>query len=131
MTFRLARSPEAPNKTTVQGSATPPYTEPVRLVSPAIASPSCFLGLPSSEAVYLSRPNRVALLYLNPVLAKLRAQLLRALVVNRVHAELSGTFQIQRAVIDEETLFRRPLRNFQRDAKNRFLGFARTHVTRA
>src|SRR5690348_7987648 len=40
MTLRLARSPEAPNRTTVQGSATPPYTEPVRLVSPAIASPS-------------------------------------------------------------------------------------------
>src|SRR5207245_7665566 len=39
MTLRFARSPEAPNKMTVQGSATPPYTEPERSVSPTIVSP--------------------------------------------------------------------------------------------
>src|SRR6266849_7777218 len=43
MTLRLARSPEAPKRTTVQGSITPPYTEPERPVSPAIVSPSAQL----------------------------------------------------------------------------------------
>src|SRR6266852_7190465 len=40
MTLRLARSPEAPKRTTVQGSTTPPYAEPERPVSPAIVSSS-------------------------------------------------------------------------------------------
>src|SRR6266849_2661698 len=40
MTLRLARSPEAPKRTTVQGSVTPPYTELERLESPAMVSPS-------------------------------------------------------------------------------------------
>src|SRR5260370_10773732 len=39
VTLRFARSPDAPKRTTVQGSATPPYTEPERPVSPAIVSP--------------------------------------------------------------------------------------------
>src|SRR5215472_13412342 len=114
MTLRLARSPDAPNKTTVQGSATPPYTEPERPVSPAIVSTFFLLeGFPS-KAARLSRLNRVALLYLNAVFSKLDAQLLRALVVNGVHAKLSRTFQVQRAIVDEETLFRRALRDFER-----------------
>src|SRR5215468_5626611 len=41
MTLRLARSPEAPNKTTVQGSATPPYTEPPAIVSPSSRFKAC------------------------------------------------------------------------------------------
>src|SRR5260370_16102441 len=40
ITLRLARSREAPNRTTVQGSATPPYAEPERPISPAIVSSS-------------------------------------------------------------------------------------------
>jgi len=41
ITLRFARSPDAPNRTTVQeGSTTPLYTEPERLVSAAIFSPS-------------------------------------------------------------------------------------------
>src|SRR5437016_2678881 len=43
MTLRLARSPEAPKRTTVQGSDAPPYTEPERPVSPAIVSSSAKL----------------------------------------------------------------------------------------
>src|SRR5467141_196532 len=43
MTLRLARSPEAPKRTTVQGSAAPPYTEPERPESPAIVTPSAKL----------------------------------------------------------------------------------------
>src|SRR5579859_6752515 len=92
--------------------------------------PSCLL-LPFSEAAYLSRLNRVALLYLNAVFSKLRAELLGALVMNRVHAELPRAFQIQRAVVDEKTLFRRPLSDFQRHAKNGFFRFARADVARA
>src|SRR5690242_21848795 len=110
MTLRLARSPEAPNRTTVQGSATPPYTEP-----PAIVSPSA----------YLSPANLVALLYLNAEFSKLRPQLVRALMMNRVHSELSRTFQVQWAIVDEQALLGRALRDFQCYAKDGLFRLAR------
>src|SRR6266481_7068488 len=43
MTLRFARSPEAPKRTTVQGSTAPPYAEPEPPVSPAIVTPSARL----------------------------------------------------------------------------------------
>src|SRR5258708_21677102 len=55
MTLRLARSPEAPKRTTVQGSATPPYTEPERPESPAIVTPSAKLP-PVHVPVAASKP---------------------------------------------------------------------------
>src|ERR1700745_1828600 len=54
MTLRFARSPEAPKRTTVQGSDAPPYTEPKRPVSPAIVSSSIKLR-PVQEPVAASQ----------------------------------------------------------------------------
>src|SRR5262245_144955 len=113
MTLRLARSPEAPNKTTVQGSATPPYTEPVRPVSPDILSPREMRAIQQSSEVPL---------YLNPIFCKLGTQLLRVLMVDCVHAQPAWTLQVQRAVVNEEAFLWWALGNFQSNAKNRFLG---------
>jgi len=48
---------------------------------------------------------------------------------NGIHAEAPRAFQVQRAVVDEKTLLRRALRNFQRDAKDHLLGLPGPNVT--
>src|SRR6266566_1953531 len=122
MTLRFARSPDAPKRTTVQGSATPPYTEPERPVSPAIVSP--FITFRPVLAKKGSPKT-----YLHAIFSKLRAQLFRVLVVNRIHPQAPRAFQVQRPVVDEETLFRRALCDLQRHAKDRFFGLSRPNVT--
>ncbi len=53
------------------------------------------------------------------------------LMMNGVHAEAAGTFQVQGAVVDEKASLRRALRDFEGDAENGLLGLARTNITRA
>src|SRR6266566_4141132 len=126
MTLRFARSPEAPKRTTVQGSTAPPYAEPEPPVSPAMVSSSAKL-----RPVQVSDAASARKLYLNPILSKLRTQLLRVLMVNGVHPQAPGGFQIERPVINEKTLFRLALCDFQRHAKNHFLGLPGSKVTGA
>src|SRR5713101_5257296 len=60
MTLRLARSPEAPKRTTVQGSTTPPYTEPERPVYAAIVSSSAKLSavqVPDTASKTIPQPH--------------------------------------------------------------------------
>jgi hypothetical protein len=52
-------------------------------------------------------------------------------MVNGVHPQAPGGFQIERPVINEKTLFRLALCDFQRHAKNHFLGFPGLKVTGA
>jgi hypothetical protein len=70
-------------------------------------------------------------LYLNPIFSKLGTQLFCVLMVNGVHPEAARAFQVQRAVIDEKTMLRRALGDFQRDAKDGFFRLAGTNVTGA
>src|SRR5207302_7499363 len=70
-------------------------------------------------------------LYLNPIVSKFRTQLLRVLMVNGVHPQAPGAFQVQRPVINEYTLLRRTLADFQRDAKDHLFGFTGPNVTGA
>src|SRR5882762_2759653 len=121
MTLRLARSPEAPKRTTVQGSDAPPYTEPERPVSPAIVSSSIKLR-PVQELP--QRPK----LYLNPILSKLRTQLLRVLMVNGIHPQTPRALQVQRPVINKKALLRFALRDFQSYAKDHLLGLSGSNV---
>jgi hypothetical protein len=70
-------------------------------------------------------------LYLNPILSKLGTQLLCVLMVNDVHPEAPGAFQVKSAVIDKKTLFWQALSDFQGDAKDHFFGLPVSHVTGA
>src|SRR5260370_12371809 len=70
-------------------------------------------------------------LYLNPIISKLRTQLLRVLIVDGIHPQAPRTIQVQRPVVNEKTLLRGALGDFQRDAKDRLLGLAGAHVTGA
>src|ERR1700687_6378199 len=49
-------------------------------------------------------------------------------MVNGVHPQAPRGFQIERAVINEKTLLRRALRDFQRHAKDRLLRLAGSNV---
>src|ERR1700730_17393819 len=119
MTLRLARSPDAPNKTTVHASATLPAPE--LFVSTAVVPPC--IGSTSSV-----RNHWRSTLYLNAVLLQIRPQLLRVLVMDYVHAQAPRVLQIQRPVIDEHALFRGTLRDFQCHAKNHLFRLARAHI---
>src|SRR5580704_161707 len=70
-------------------------------------------------------------LYLNTMLSKLGTQLVRILMVNDVEPQTSGTFQIQRPVVDEDALLRRTLCDLKSNPKDGFFGLARTNVARA
>src|ERR1700704_4861494 len=48
-----------------------------------------------------------------------------------VHSQTPGTFQIQRAVVNEKTLFRRTLRDVEGHAKDQLFRFARSNVAGA
>src|SRR6267143_2265308 len=65
------------------------------------------------------------------MLSKLATQLRRILMMDGVHSQTPGTFQIQRAVVDEKTLFGRALRNLESQAKDQFFRFARSNVAGA
>src|ERR1700719_1108445 len=65
------------------------------------------------------------------MLSKLRTQLLRILMVNRVHSLAPRAFEVERPVIDKKTLLRLALCDFERHAKNHFLGLPGSKVTRA
>src|SRR6267143_303500 len=122
MTLRLARSPEAPKRTTVQGSATPPYTEPERPESPVIVTPSAKLR---AVQCLMQRSK----LYLNPIFSKLGTQLFRVLMLNSVHAQAPRAFQVQRPVINEKAVLWRALSDFQSDTKDHFFGLPGANVT--
>ena len=50
-------------------------------------------------------------------------------MMDGVHSQTPGAFQIQRAVVDEKTLFGRALRDLEGQAKDQFFRFARSNVT--
>ena len=52
-------------------------------------------------------------------------------MMNRVHPQAPRAFQVQRPVIDENTLFRLALCDLQRHAKNHFFGLPGSKVTGA
>jgi hypothetical protein len=52
-------------------------------------------------------------------------------MMNDVHSQAARTFEIQQAIVNEETLLRGALGDFEGDAKNGFFGFAGTNVARA
>src|ERR1700730_9509866 len=122
MTLRLARSPDAPDKTTVHGSAAP--AAPARFASTSVVSPPLASTSPS-------RNQWRSTLYLNVVLLQITPQLLRVLIVDHVHSQPPRALQIQRPVIDKHALFGQPVRHFQRHTKDQLLWLARTNVTRA
>jgi hypothetical protein len=70
-------------------------------------------------------------LYLNAMLSKLGTQLVRILMVDDVEPQTTGTFQIERPVVDEDALLRRTLCDLESNPKDRFFGLARTNVARA
>jgi hypothetical protein len=53
------------------------------------------------------------------------------LVVNHTHPQTAGALKIYWPIIDEYALLRRPLRDLESDAKDRFFGFTRTHIAGA
>lgn len=70
-------------------------------------------------------------LYLNPEAPQVALQLLWVLKVNGVETKLSGTLQIQRAVIYKDAALGLSLRNFESDAEDGRLGLARMDVAGA
>jgi hypothetical protein len=52
-------------------------------------------------------------------------------MMNHVHAEAAGVFQVQGAVVNEDTFFRGPLGHFQSDTEDGFFGLAGVQVTGA
>src|SRR6266436_5753506 len=70
-------------------------------------------------------------LYLNPILSKLRTQLIGVLMVNGVHPEAARAFEIERPVINKKTLLGTALGDLQSHAKDGFFRLAGTHITRA
>ena len=70
-------------------------------------------------------------LYLNAMLSKLGTQLVRILMVNDVEPQTTGTFQIERPVVNEDALLRRALCDLESNPKDGFFGLARTNVARA
>src|SRR5882724_9197731 len=50
-------------------------------------------------------------------------------MMDGIHSQTPGAFQIQRAVVDEKTLFGRALRDLEGQAKDQFFRFARWNVT--
>src|SRR5262244_1389451 len=103
MTLRLARSPEAPNKTTVQGSAGP--VAPERLISTSL--------VPSQLSPIIPRHEQRPTLYLNVELLQISPQLLRVLVVDHVHAQAPWALEIQGPVVDKDAFLRGTLCNFE------------------
>src|SRR5438445_10441627 len=124
MTLPFARSPEAPKKTTLQGSDAP------RTLNRNDPCPQPSSLPPSSCALFRNLWQRPKL-YLNPILSKLRAQLHRVLMVNGVHPQAPRAFQVQRPVINEKTLPRLALRNSQGTPKNHLFGLPGSNITRA
>src|SRR5215468_11237204 len=105
ITLRLARSPDAPNKTTVTGSAT---------VAAALPIPSRFTLLAVTVAMCVPIQNLSrSTLYLNTVFLQFRSQLRRVLVQNHVHAHASRVLQIERPVVNEDALLGGTLRDLQ------------------
>src|SRR5262249_41401908 len=93
-------------------------------------------GTPSfcSHACSLNRPGTSKTqgeLYLNTELSQVGLQLLRVLKMNGLQTKLAGTFQVQGAVVNEDTFFRDALGDFERDFENRGLRLARMDVTGA
>src|SRR5260370_1428038 len=70
-------------------------------------------------------------LYINAILSKLRTQLLGVLVMNGVHPKAPRAFQVQGPVINEKTLLRLALGDFQSHAKDQLFGLAGSNVTGA
>src|SRR5882762_8180108 len=126
MTLRLAKSPEAPNSTTVTGSLTPEFPLVAGLASTSISSNTAVLFIPSPVHPIAS----CTTLYLNTAIFQFRPQLLRPLIVNRFKSQLSRIFQVQRPVIYEHAFPRRPLRHLQRDAIYHLLRLSRVQITR-
>lgn len=63
-------------------------------------------------------------LYLNPIFSKLGTQLFGVLMVDGVHSQTPRALEVERPVVNENTLLRRTLGNFQSDAKDRLFGLA-------
>src|SRR5271167_2961009 len=97
--------------------------EPERLVSSGMTPPG--------EYGFKLDAQTAEKLYLNPEGFQVGKQLRRVLMMNHVHAQSSGVFQVQRAVVNKHAFFRGPLGYFERDTENRFLRFTRVQVTGA
>src|SRR3981189_8272 len=52
-------------------------------------------------------------------------------MMDDVHSQTPGTFQIQRAVVDEKPFFGRALRDLESQSKDQFFWFARSNVAGA
>src|ERR1700678_2115861 len=122
ITLRLARSPDAPNKTPVPRSV--PFAPPERFAS-------MFVGLPSVRFRHFPWNQRRLTLYLNVVFLQIRAKLLCVLIMDHVHAQSSWALEIQKTVVDEHALLGRPLCDRQRHPENQLFRLARMHIARA
>jgi hypothetical protein len=70
-------------------------------------------------------------LYLNLKISQVGSQLVWRLVVNNGKAEAAGAFEIERAVVDENTFLGPPLGDSKSDAEDAFFRFARVNVAGA
>src|SRR5271170_2717454 len=88
-------------------------------------------GLPQHAGAGEAPENGCTKLYLNTVTSQLRAQLLRVLMMNYVKTQTARAFEIERPIIDKETLPRRTLGDFQGDAEDGFFGLAGAYIAGA
>src|SRR6267378_4253506 len=70
-------------------------------------------------------------LYLNPESFQFRPGLRGVLVMNHIHPQSSGVLEVQRAVINEYALLRRPLRHLQRYPEDLLLRLPRMQIAGA
>src|SRR6516165_2057569 len=70
-------------------------------------------------------------LYLNPEGLQVASKLARVLVMNHLHAETPGVFEVQRAVVDEHGVLGRTLADVKGDAEDVLFGLAGVQITRA
>src|SRR5277367_2536542 len=133
ITLRLARSPDAPKRTTVHGSTTVPY--PVGLFCAGMNSPLlCNISndsMPPPSLAGCGAARRARKLYLNTEGFQLRTQLLGIPEMNRVHTQAAGAFEVHSAVVNKHTLRGGTLGDRQGHAKNQLFGFTRVHVAGA
>src|SRR3974377_876366 len=70
-------------------------------------------------------------LYLNPESSQVTAKLLGGLVMNYMHPEAPGVFEVERAVVDENGALGRTLADVQGNTENMLFGFAGVEITGA
>ena len=124
ITLRLARSPEAPNKTTVHGQRRRHRWTRNDRFRPAMHPSSGNTAqnwMPKQLKNYTSTPRDF----------QVGTQLVRILMVNHVHAQAARAFQIQGRSSMNTHCSGGPLGDFQSDAEDGFFGFAGVHVTGA